>query len=178
MLSYTGLQLKGGTYLVKKLITKRRIIQFFIGFAIYEAAFVYGFNFMYLLAIAIVLGAVMGKTFCRWMCPVGFLMETMNTFKGKDTAKLGMYNYHKVGCPIAWIQGYLNKMSFVKIKLNPESCTNCGLCDQTCYITSLDKTFSLHKNKKSDPAQSFRCSKCLECITVCPTDSLSLKLER
>jgi polyferredoxin len=112
------------------------------------------------------------------MCPVGFLMETINAFKGKDTTKLGMYNYHKVGCPIAWIQGYLNRMSFVKIKLNTESCTNCGLCDKVCYITSIDKTFSLHKQKKNDPALSFKCSKCMDCITACPNDSLNLKFGR
>lgn len=164
--------------MIKKIITRRRIVQFVIGFIFYEAVFVYQFNFLYLMAISIILGGIMGKTFCRWMCPVGFLMETINTFKGKDTAKLGMYNYHKVGCPIAWVQGYLNRMSFMKIKLNPKTCTDCGLCDKACYITSIDQSYSLHKKKKIDPTLSFKCSKCLDCIAVCPTDSLNLKFDR
>ncbi|MCK5763221.1 MAG: 4Fe-4S binding protein [Clostridiales bacterium] len=163
--------------MIKKLITKRKIIQFIIAFFIYEITIIYGFNFFYFLAIAIVLGSIMGKTFCRWMCPIGFVMEAITTIRGKDQ-KLGMYNYHKLGCPIAWIQGYLNKTSLLKIKRDPEKCVNCGLCDKTCYITALNKEFSLIKQLKKDPALSYRCSKCLDCIAVCPTDSLSLTFEK
>ena len=164
--------------MLNKLISKRKVIQFIIGFIVYEAAFVYGFNLFYLLAIAIVLGAIFGKTFCRWMCPVGFLMEAITHLRGKDTSQLGMYNYHKVGCPIAWIQGYLNKMCFFKIKLNPDTCTNCGICDRACYISMYDKNYSLHNTKKKDPALSYKCSKCLDCITVCPNDSLTITFDR
>ena len=151
--------------MIKKIITKRKIIQFIIAF-----------NLFYLLAIAIVLGGIMGKTFCRWMCPVGFLMEAITTLRGKDKNQLGMYNYHKVGCPIAWVQGYLNRMSFINIKRDPKTCVSCGLCDKICYITALNKEYSLYKKLKSDPSIAYRCSKCLDCIAVCPTNSLNLKL--
>jgi len=39
-----------------------------------------------------------------------------------DEAKLQMYNYYKLGCPIAWIQGFLNKFSLFKIKRDANSC--------------------------------------------------------
>ncbi|MBN2260564.1 MAG: 4Fe-4S binding protein [Clostridiales bacterium] len=163
--------------MLKKIITKRKIIQFIVGFGVYTAVFKYGINPFYVIAGAIILGSLMGKTFCRWMCPVGFLMEAFNTAMGKDE-KTHLYNYHKVGCPIAWIQGYLNKMSFFKIKRDLSTCTSCGLCDKTCYITALNKDFSLYKQLKKDPAIAYKCSKCLDCIAVCPTDSLSLKFEK
>lgn len=164
--------------MVKSLITKRRLVQFLLAFIVYEAVFVFNFNLFYLVAISVVLGGLMGKTFCRWMCPIGFFMETFTALFNKDNSKLGMYNYHKVGCPIAWIQGYLNRASFLKIKLDPDSCTHCGVCDSTCYISTYDKSFSLHKKSKENPGLSFRCSKCLECVTSCPTGSLSLKTDR
>jgi len=107
---------------VKKIIAQRKIIQMLVAIGVYQLVFVMGFNLFYLLAASILLGGILGKTFCRWMCPIGFLSETINTLRGKDQ-KASLYNYHKVGCPIAWIQGYLNKISFVKIKLDSKSCT-------------------------------------------------------
>lgn len=84
-----------------------------------------------------------------------------------------MYQYHKLGCPIAWIQGALNKVSLLKIQVNYESCKNCGLCDKQCYITALEPAgYSLYKKGKDNPAESFSCSKCLKCVEVCPNGSL------
>lgn len=161
--------------MLKTVITRRRLVQLLIGGAVYLAVFVYGFSLLTLFLIALLLGALLGKTFCRWMCPLGFIMETLTTLRGKDTSQLGMYNYHKMGCPIAWVQGFLNRHSFLKIHVDPQTCTHCNICDSTCYIATFDKDFSLHKAKKARPGESFRCSKCLQCVANCPTGSLTLK---
>jgi polyferredoxin len=45
---------------------------------------------------------VFGKVFCRWVCPLGLMMEFMMGMSPDGKIK-GMYQYHKIGCPIAWI---------------------------------------------------------------------------
>jgi polyferredoxin len=129
----------------------------------------------FVLLLSIPLGAIFGKTFCRWMCPIGFFAEQIFQIGDKDLARQKMYNYHKLGCPIAWIQGFLNKYSFYKIKNDKNLCLDCGKCDNTCYITNLDKEYSFYLEGKKDPATSYKCSKCFECVAECPVNSLKLK---
>lgn len=122
-----------------------------------------------------VLGILFGKVFCRWVCPIGFFMEIL--FRGDSGSRARqMYQYHKVGCPIAWVSGFLNKYSLFKIKRDKDSCTSCGLCDKSCYIASLNSDFSLHRKNKEFPGYSFNCSKCMECVTACPQGSLTFGL--
>ncbi len=121
------------------------------------------------------LGIVWGKVFCRWICPIGLMMELMMKLSPDDAFK-NMYQYHKIGCPIAWISGFLNKISFYKIQLNTESCKNCGLCDDACYMPKIDnQKFSLYQPEKINLAENYSCSKCLGCVAVCPNESLSYK---
>ena len=93
-----------------------------------------------------------------------------------DDSLKGMYQYHKLGCPIAWVSGALNRISLFKISLNKDTCKNCGLCDKACYMPSIDKQkFSLYKPEKNNPAEAYSCSKCLKCVEQCPNGSLSYK---
>lgn len=161
--------------MLKSILKRRRIVQLIIGIGIYIAIFGIGVSLMYVFIGAVILGTLLGKTFCRWMCPLGFIMELM-TSGNNEHFKQNMYNYHKVGCPIAWVQGFLNKFSIFKIKRDKNKCTDCGLCDSKCYISSINSDFSLYKKDKQDPAKAFNCSKCLECVSTCPTNSLNLKI--
>ena len=46
-----------------------------------------------ILIVGMITGVIFGKVFCRWMCPLGFVMESMlGTDKG--TKNIQMYNYH------------------------------------------------------------------------------------
>lgn len=156
----------------KKLILKRRLIQGIFAFSLYFIIAYFQISLLYVLIFGSILGIIFGKVFCRWMCPVGYIMELM--VKGNlDNRKQQMYMYHKLGCPIAWISGYLNKYSLFKIKRDVSLCTNCGKCDKVCYISSLNKDYSLYKKNKENPTNNFSCSKCLECVSECPTGSLS-----
>ncbi|MDD4970288.1 MAG: hypothetical protein PHT07_12760 [Paludibacter sp.] len=64
-------------------------------------------------------------------------MEMLMGGGGKNQFS-SMYQYHKMGCPIAWVSGLLNKWSLFRIKLNTDTCKNCGVCDKECYISTLE----------------------------------------
>lgn len=162
----------------KFLITKRAVILAIIGVIMLVLVVEFHVSLWYILLLGVITGVVFGKVFCRWMCPMGFIMEIMMG-RNSDTKFTGMYQYHKAGCPIAWISGYLNKWSIIKIKLNKESCKNCGLCDKQCYISAIEpEKYSLYKENRVNPGESYTCSKCLKCIEVCPNGSLKYKAGR
>jgi polyferredoxin len=157
------------------LANNRRIIQAVIGVFIYLGISHFQVSLWWVVGVGSALGIIWGKVFCRWMCPMGFIMELMMKMSPNDSFQK-MYQYHKIGCPIAWISGWLNKFSFYKIQINTDTCKNCGICDKACYITSIDKQkFSLYKPNTTNPAESFSCSKCLVCVAECPNGSLSYK---
>ncbi len=150
---------------------RRFFIQIVLGLSLYYFIGAYNISLWYVVAFGSVLGIIFGKVFCRWMCPVGIMMELMMKFVRDDSMKM-MYQYHKLGCPIAWISGWLNSFSVYRISLNKDTCKNCGLCDKACYISRLDSGFSLYKKNKNDPGTAYSCSKCLNCVAKCPNDSL------
>ena len=162
--------------ILTEIVNKRRVIQIVLGVAIYYAIHKWHISLWWVVGFGSAIGIIWGKVFCRWMCPLGIMMEFMMKLTPNDALK-GMYQYHKIGCPIAWISGMLNKVSFYKIKLNADTCKDCGLCDNACYMPTLDNDkFSLYKPNMVDPASNYSCSKCLECVSVCPNGSLTFKV--
>jgi polyferredoxin len=158
------------------LVSKRFIILSVLGVGLFLAISQFQISLWYILLAGIVLGVVFGKVFCRWVCPMGLIMELIMSMS-PDSKFRQMYQYHKVGCPIAWISGLLNRYSLFKIKLNAESCKNCGICDKKCYIVAMEPAkFSLYKPKGIRPGDSYTCSKCLECVAACPNGSLKYKI--
>ena len=162
--------------LLKALVSVRVIILAVLGVSLYIAISNYHLSLWYVLIAGVVLGVVFGKVFCRWVCPMGLIMEIFMSLSGDGKIRQ-MYQYHKIGCPIAWVSGWLNKYSFFKIKLNTDTCSTCGICDKKCYIVAMEPTkFSLYKPKTERPGDSFTCSKCLECVAACPNGSLTYKI--
>jgi len=107
-------------------------------------------------------GVIFGKAFFRWVCPIGFIMEIVTGLGGPDSTFQGMYQYHKLGCPIAWISGVLNKFSLFKVRMDASACSKCGLCDKSCYLATLEPTtYSLFKKDKERPGDVYACSRCL-----------------
>lgn len=160
----------------KTLVSKRMIILSVMGALLYIGISYYNLSLWYILIAGVVLGVIFGKVFCRWGCPMGLIMEIMMSLSGDGKIRQ-MYQYHKIGCPIAWISGWLNKYSFFKIKIDQDTCKNCGLCDKQCYIVVMEpQKFSLYKPQKVQPGYSYTCSKCLKCVAVCPNGSLKYKV--
>lgn len=160
------------------MVKYRKQVQFLFALIIFFALSFNWITIWMLLIIAVITGVIFGKVFCKWMCPIGFIKEIMNKNLTDEQSKVNMYNYYKLGCPISWIQGLLNKVSFVKIKLNTASCTSCGLCDRACYISSISKAHSFIKEGKSTPSEAFNCSKCLVCVDTCPNNSLTYTVKK
>jgi polyferredoxin len=161
--------------MLKLLVDKRIIILSILGISLYLAISNFHISLWYVLLAGALLGVVFGKVFCRWVCPLGLIMEFMMGMN-KDGKIKAMYQYHKVGCPIAWISGWLNNYSIFRIKLNDERCISCGICDKQCYIIAMEPAkYSLYKPGKEKPGDSYTCSKCLKCVTSCTNGSLQFK---
>jgi polyferredoxin len=157
---------------LKVLVSSRVYILAALGISLYIAISRFHISLWYLLLAGTITGVVFGKVFCRWVCPMGLIMELMMSLS-PDGKIRQMYQYHKVGCPIAWVSGWLNKFSFLRIQINQESCITCGKCDKQCYIVAMEpQKFSLYKPGLEEPGSSYTCSKCLQCVAVCPNGSL------
>lgn len=160
----------------KLVVSQRMIILSVMGIALYAGISYYDISLWYILIAGVILGVIFGKVFCRWVCPMGLIMEIMMGINSDGKIRQ-MYQYHKIGCPIAWISGYLNKFSLFRIKINQDTCKDCGLCDKQCYIVSMEpQKFSLYKSKFDKPGDSYTCSKCLKCVASCPNGSLTYKV--
>lgn len=70
-------------------------------------------------------------------------------------------------CPVGTVLGYLSKISFLKIRLDEQSCTSCGLCEKSCKASCIDS-----KNKTIDYS---RCVACYDCLTSCKRNSIAYK---
>jgi polyferredoxin len=158
------------------LSSHRKYIHLLFGIPLYLAIYRWHISLWWILGLGTITGIVFGKVFCRWMCPLGIMMEFIMKFLPANNSLQSMYQYHKIGCPVAWITGLLNKVSFYKIKFNAVTCNNCGLCDKACYMPVVEeKKFSFYKLGMINPANHFSCSKCLKCVADCPNGSLSVK---
>lgn len=162
----------------KTLINKRFYILIALGVGVYLTVSMLHISLWYVVGAGVLLGVIFGKVFCRWVCPMGLIMELLMSFS-PDTKVQQMYQYHKIGCPIAWISGWLNRMSLFHINLKTDSCKSCGLCDKKCYIVAMEPTkYSLYKPDKINPGNSYTCSKCLQCVAACPNGSLKYKVRK
>ena len=91
------------------------------------------FTWKFLLMVSIIVGCVfVFRLFCRFLCPLGALY------------------------------GLFNKISFVGVKVDQKTCTDCGICVGKC------KMDIKHVGDQE-------CIFCGECISVCPVDAITWK---
>ena len=163
---------------LKLLVNRRIIILAVLGVSLYLALGRFHISLWYVLAAGVLLGLIFGKVFCRWACPIGLLMELLLSLSPSGKVSQ-MYQYHKIGCPIAWISGFLNRFSLLRIRLDSDNCRNCGICDKQCYIVAMEPSrYSLYKPDLEKPGDSYTCSKCLKCVASCPNGSLQYNLRK
>lgn len=198
---------------------------------------------MFIFLAIVLMSLIIGKSFCSWLCPIGFISELIGDFGEKIFKKkiilpkfldfpLRSLKYLMLGflfysvfflmsvfavkafldspynqvsdvkmyyffadisqfaliviavlfilsipirnfwcrylCPYGALLGILNFFSPTRIKRNPVSCIDCGLCNKACP--------SFIKVDKVKTVLSDECTSCFNCIDVCPVaDTLELK---
>lgn len=165
-------------HFISKLANIRILLLIVFSFITYYLLGRYRFSIWWVVAFGSIIGLIWGKVFCRWMCPIGLMMEFFMKINPDDKMR-NMYQYHKLGCPIAWISGFFNRFSLFQISVNKQSCTSCGKCDKVCYMPQIDKQkYSLFKPGKKNPGIDYTCSKCLKCVSACPNGSLTYSIKK
>lgn len=67
-------------------------------------------------------------------------------------------------CPVGTLLGVLARMSWMRITIDTNTCTSCGLCERACKAGCINIT-----EQKVDLS---RCVVCYNCLGVCPVNSI------
>jgi len=160
---------------VKNLAKKRPTIHAVNSIVIFISVILFHVQLGFLVLAGLIMGLIGGKLFCRWFCPIGFIMEKMMP-SDMNSRSIHLYQYYKLGCPIAWGSGLANRFSLFRIGRKRDSCTDCGACDLACYVSKVNPVTSLYKPGFKDAAKEYSCSRCLACVKACPTGALSIQV--
>ena len=69
----------------------------------------------------------------------------------------------RYACPLGAFNGIFNSFSFISIKREAATCTDCGRCSKVCPV-NIDLCASTN-------IRHIECTRCLKCIDVCPQNS-------
>lgn len=78
--------------------------------------------------------------------------------------------YCNTVCPVGTLLGLLSRVSLLRIKIDENHCTRCGLCAANCKASCID-----FKNERVDLS---RCVTCFNCISACPDNAISYGFKR
>ncbi len=155
----------------------------------YAATTGFGRDTVFWWALIAVLVTILGSLFirqfwCKYLCPLGAL-SNLAVFAVFSLGTLAIYLVlYQAGIQISifylfiiWVAGgflleLVRMQGFVfplfKIERNPDSCTDCKLCDQACPY---DITVS-----RADTISHIDCTMCADCIYACPVpDTLTIR---
>ncbi len=68
-------------------------------------------------------------------------------------------------CPLGTFLGFISRISFLRIRIDHDTCSHCGRCAINCKAGCID-----FKNEKIDLS---RCVTCFNCLPVCPDSAIS-----
>ena len=142
--------------------------------------------FVFLVPIAYAFRSFPLPGFCKYICPAGTLEGAMGLlsnavnesylrmpgplFTWKFLLMVSILvacvfifrGFCRFICPLGALYGFFNRISLVGVKIEPHSCTDCGLCTAKC------KMDVKHVGDRE-------CIQCGECMDVCPTGAIQWK---
>jgi len=123
--------------------------------------------------------------FCKWICPSGTLfagwpLSILNSgirqtvgflFAWKSMVLIGLIvlsifvyrPFCKYLCPLGAIYGIFNPISFYKINIKKDKCTNCSACQNAC---------KMNIDVRENP-NSAECIRCGDCVKACDYQAIT-----
>ncbi len=147
------------------------------------------FPFALLLAMVLISAVMLEPTYCGWLCPfkavteyaavtdVITLIQTIifvALFVGlvlvlpyltKRRVQCGLF------CPFGAFQSFTNHANIFDVRIDPQKCSGCQKCVNTC------PTFSLDENSLKTGRTLITCTKCGKCIDACPKNAISYHIK-
>ena len=71
-------------------------------------------------------------------------------------------------CPIGFIANLAGRVSFWRVRVAPERCTGCGVCERVCRYAAISPA------DRATGRSGFRCSLCRDCLGACRHGALRL----
>jgi polyferredoxin len=142
-----------------------------------------------LLGIVAISAITLSPTYCEWLCPYKAVteFEAITSFKvviqtiifvtlfiglvivlpilTRRRTQCGLF------CPLGALQGATNKINIYDVRIDPEKCTQCNLCEENC------PTFSLDENSYTSGSPLMSCTKCGKCVDTCPNHAISYHIK-
>ena len=153
---------------------------------------------MYIFGFLVLVGMLLGRFVCGFLCPFGWFQELINKipFKKFSTKKLRVLTYIKyiilaimvftlpavvtneVGmgnpffckyiCPVTVFLKPTSYFSLLRVKCDEEKCVSCGKCRKVC---PMNVNPSANSRKRENATE---CILCLRCVEECPKKALKL----
>ncbi len=143
-------------------------------------------RFYLLVAILVVVYFAGHPYFCSLICPAGTLEAGVPLVSGDEelAALTGWLFYLKFGlallflgftvlvkrpfcrviCPLGALYALFNRWSIIRLRIEPDRCTQCGLCQKACPMDI----------RPYEGSNMTDCIRCFRCGTVCPHQVISM----
>ena len=136
-------------------------------------------SFAVLIVVALSSAAVLGPTYCDWLCPFKTITEYEKVTSIEIFFKTIVFLALFIGlvmvlpflskkriqcatfCPFGALISLTNKVNVFGLKIDPEKCTACKKCVRDC------PTLSITPDDIAKGQPSFTCTKCGKCIDSC-----------
>ena len=150
----------------------------------------------YITGFIILLGVILGRFICGFLCPFGWFQDLLHKIPGKkfSTQKLKPLRYLKylillvfvillpmlvtnsIGmgdpffckylCPVTFFLKPVSYFSLLRVHCDEDKCVHCGKCLQVCPM-NVEVNKETRKRKNGT-----ECILCYECTKVCPSKAL------
>jgi ferredoxin-type protein NapH len=144
------------------------------------------FGFVMLAFVALASLPTLTAVYCEWLCPFRMITEfhvvtrfvtvvmfiMLILFFLTFVIVLPFVTKKRMQCmtfcPFGAMQSILGKISFYKVKIDTDKCSQCMECVHVCPTMSMSEESI--RSKKGKPLMT--CTMCGECITMCPQKAI------